>query len=802
MGNSDGLGTGSQNPKLSQSSSKPVNDKLTYRLFPTANQQPPVSAKTHQQQTLQRNTSFNKRRSASLDDSQRPHGVAKMPFARPGDAPVSRLQNVPANRVRVTKADPQDRTCTSNSHHSGTNADGPKAQAPKILLYKPRISEDAGHGRSSSAPEDMRAEVRARKPTGLAHMTNAALSSSAKVVRGLGGTWYNPHDSTIGGPSREDTQRRYDRRDPILEKPLPPPPRDPHSQTTLDPYHSRSQSTPLSPGPGSSFFTGARSDSVTELTPLVTPSSLDPNRKSYFPLSSDAQMRQLMGFSPIDDEQQEPARFHSRGKSQGMGASMTLPSSRYQRPVDTPAITIQTELMDKYATKKAHHGSPETLQPSYTPASSTGPVRPSLPSPTLSQASSRMVPAALRITSPKRSVSVNSTLDRRPLQLQASLRAANDMQFTQPSSNATTVRNDEIAATLAVLSELTAQTDALHARYASLREDRQMCLGTITQGLKEQRAGPDYVNTIFDQHMSLATVCSSMDICLAKLKAVARRKDTLVKTLTTQTTQTPNKASLPSINEHKPTHKPTPVPTSARSTPAMSSSHKMSLSTPSSLQHPKANKSHEANKFVQSEAMQRFRSKLDIDYDTDDSDAPRRINVKGAKAAKILGLAIEPNSNTETRSSESSVARPTQNLKANHSTTSLDRELFTRPPSPAPAPDRPLPARPSIRMKQRDHVPTPLPLRPIDKPAVEKLSHTAQHSVDDGTVSSRASSPAEERGAETPHEEYPAFDAKSPGMQTVHVYFPDSLSCTPSLHSSTFSEVGEDELLEYYGYLR
>jgi hypothetical protein len=106
-------------------------------------------------------------------------------------------------------------------------------------------------------------------------------------------------------------------------------------------------------------------------------------------------------------------------------------------------------------------------------------------------------------------------------------------------------------------------------------------------------------------------------------------------------------------------------------------------------------------------------------------------------------------------------------------------------------------------MKQRDHVPTPLPLRPIERSPVEKPSHTAQRSVDDSTVSSRASTPAEDRGAETPLEESPAFDAKSPGMQTVHVYFPDSLSIVaPSIHSSTFSEVGEDELLEYYGYLR
>jgi hypothetical protein len=798
MGHSDNLGTGNQNPKPSHSHSKPVNDKLTYRLFPTANQQPQVSPKTLQQQTLQRNASFNKRRSVSLDESSRPHGVARMPFSRPGDSPVPRLQNVPANRVKVTKPDAQDRTCTSpGNRRLPNNTDSPKAHAPKILVYKPRISEDAGHGRSSSAPDDMRPEVRARKPTGLAHMTNAALTSSAKAVRGLGGTWYNPHDSTIGGPIggpiRGDTQGQHDRRDPKLEKPLPLPPRDLDSQTAPDPYHNRSHSTPLSPGPRSAYHIGARSDSVTGITPLVTPSSMDPNRKSYFPLSADAQMRQLMGFSPVADGQNEPARFHSREKSRELGVPYTLPSSRYQRPVDIPTIKINTKPTDN-PTNRSQNGSPETLQPVLAPM-----VRPSLPSPTFSQAS--VVPAALRITSPKRSASVSSSFDRRPLPLQTRLRAANDPPPTQAPiaasaiTSAITPKAEDVANTLSVLSELTSQTDTLHARYASLREDRQTLLSTISHGLKEQKAGPDYVNTIFDQHMSLSTVCSSMDICLAKLKAVARRKDTLIQSLVKHT---PKKPLLPSIGEQK----PTPPPHSARSTPAMSSSHKMSLSTPSSLQPLKVSSSHTANSFGHPEAMRRFHTKLDIDYDTDDSDAPRRMNIKGAKAAKILGLSLEDNTNPDTRSSEISATRPVHTLKANHSTTSLDRDHFTRTPSPAPAPDRPLPARPSVRMKQREHVPAPLPLKPVEKSVVEKTSYTAPYSVNDSAVSSRASSPADERGAETPHEEYPAFDAKSPGMQTVHVYFPESMAGTPSLHSSTFSEVGEDELLAYYGYLR
>lgn len=233
MGNNDSFGTGSQNPK-------PATDKLTYRLFPTSNQHPHPSPKTLQQQTLHRNASFRKRRSVSLDDSSRPHGEARMPFARPSDAPAPRIQDVPANRMKASKADGQDRSCTSSNYGSFAKADSHQVQAPKVLSYKPKVSEDASHGRSSSAPDGMRAEMRTRKPTGLAHMTNAAISSSAKAVRGLGSTWYNPHDSTIGGPSRQDSQRRYNRPDPIQEKPLPPPP--PRDQT-LDPYHNRSHST-------------------------------------------------------------------------------------------------------------------------------------------------------------------------------------------------------------------------------------------------------------------------------------------------------------------------------------------------------------------------------------------------------------------------------------------------------------------------------------------------------------------------------------------------------------------------------
>lgn len=171
--------------------------------------------------------------------------------------------------------------------------------------------------------------------------------------------------------------------------------------------------------------------------------------------------------------------------------------------------------------------------------------------------------------------------------------------------------------------------------------------------------------------------------------------------------------------------------------------------------------------------------------------------MKGAKAAKILGLVVE---SPEIETPETSKTYPMDNSKLNLSTSSLDRDLFTRGPSPAP--DRPLPARPSVRKLKRDNAPAPLTLA---NTTTQPPAHAAQNSV--GTSagsSSRTSSPADDRGAETPQEEYsgPGGDAKSPGMQTVHVYFPDNKTYCSSIYSSTFSEVGEDELLEYYGYLR
>lgn len=768
---------------------KQANDKSTYRLFPTASRRPQASPRTIQQTTLTRAGSVNKRRSVSLDDSSRHHAIAAMPFARVGEATVPRIQPVPVNRMKVTKAQDHHKSCTPSLYyyHPHSPANCLEAQNQNVLPYKPRVSEDAGHGRSCSAPEgSIKGGMTERQPRARNPVATGALAGSSNQNNVAGGSWFDDKAGNGSNHKRyESRQEKSGKMPPKLEKPLPPPPpKDKESHILLEPSHGRSYSTPLSPSPRRGFNLTPRSDSVTELTPLVTPSSLDPNRKSYFPFSSDVQMRKLMGISPIEENRGGAAHTEPM-------PPLPIPSSRFSiTPASSgiPPVKISAAPRPRDANAAIDAESPKDVEE--IPSNSFGQKNLAPPSPTFSQASSRLKPAALRITSPKRSVSVNSGFDRRPLR--TDVHTTPSIQSAKPavqptSSNASTK-------VLASLSELIAQTDALHERYGKLRADRQELSSAISQGLREQQAGPEYVNTLLDQHMSLSTVCSSMDICLAKLKALNRKKDSLIKSLT-EAKIAPGPSAIAfearssSLNSTKPTRQ-------------LSSARKPTLPATCYQQPQSANLSNEnlpqtTPKSRSQQPAHQQKPTFDVEYDYSDSDTPRRMNIKGAKAAKILGLNIDPEPTTELQTLQPRTFLPTQTPKANLSTTSLDRDLFNKPPSPAP--DRPLPSRPSIRRKERAHVPAPLPLE-TTRPAAH---HAAQTSAGTSGLSSRASSPAEDRGAETPQEEHPNFDsAKSPSMQTVHVYFQDSPSHASSHYSSTFSEVGEDELLEYYGYLR
>jgi hypothetical protein len=391
-----------------------------------------------------------------------------------------------------------------------------------------------------------------------------------------------------------------------------------------------------------------------------------------------------------------------------------------------------------------------------------------------------MVPAALRITTPKRSAS-KSGVEGPPLASKAD------------ENQLAVAIEDDIEMTMSTWAELTQQTTTLHARYATLREDRQFILGAMTHSLREQRPGPDYVNTILDQQMSLTMCCSSMDICLAKLKAVARRKDTLAKTLATHALlNTPTWGLAEQQPALKTSPKASPPATSHISAPHPS----RSSSTQTHDMAPRL----ENTRYQNPSATQKFQSRVDSESDTDDGGAPRRMNLKGVKAARILGLNLD-GTIAEELPRVSSIRRPTHTLQTNLSTTSLDREQFTRTPIPTSNNAHntlPAPVSAPMHHNQSDW-------RSIDSPTIQTAFQPTGGCVDASTSSSRASSPVDECGAETPDVAYAAStfdDPKSPGMQTVHVYFePNSLSASLRA-STTISEAGEDELLEYYGCYR
>jgi hypothetical protein len=792
------MGSQHTSPNAAAPRPKLVTTEKSYRLFPTANQQPQISPRTLSKRTLKRTGSLLKRRSASLDEPLRAHRVARQPFSRPEDAPVPRLQPAPSTRGKFTKPSVQDRDASSHFRHPRARTDRLEPHDQQTRLYMPRVSEDGGHGRSSSAPDNMAIGQRVKKLTGLSHVTNASLSNSAKVAPSHGGTWYNARDSTVPTTShRESKKSKVAKPGPFTEKPLPPPPpKEAESRTYLDAVHQRSHSTPLSPGPRSQFYLAPRSDSATELTPLKMPSCLDPNRKSYFPLSADAQMRELMGIGPIED-----------GETSSVPPIPPMPilDSKFQKSAGLPTITVDTDVKST----EVNEISP-TSDPTGPASAAEDLQRPAMHSPTFSQASSRMMPAALRIVSPKRSVSARSASERPPLAPKA-----NENQLVQHPAKAIAIE-DDIEMAMSTWAELTAQTTTLHARYATLREDRQFILGAMTLTLREKRPGPDYANTMLDQQMSLTMCCSSMDICLAKLKAVDRRKDVLAKTLATHALlNTPTWG----LAEQQPALKTSP--TTSTSATSNKSAHQ---SASSSTQAHDAAPSRGSNKPQHLTVTQNIQSRFDSESDTDDGGAPRRMNLKGVKAARILGLNLDgtipeelprvsstrrPNHGTITEklSRVSSTRRPTHTLQTNLSTTSLDREQFTRAPIPSSNHNNnntlPLPSSAPIRHDQSDFAPS---WRSIDSPTIHNVSHTTQDYVDASTSSSRASSPVDERGAETPDVAYAAStfdDPKSPGMQTVHVYFPESTSLSASFRASaTLSEAGEDELLEYYGCYR
>ncbi|GIZ39607.1 hypothetical protein CKM354_000298600 [Cercospora kikuchii] len=87
-----------------------------------------------------------------------------------------------------------------------------------------------------------------------------------------------------------------------------------------------------------------------------------------------------------------------------------------------------------------------------------------------------------------------------------------------------------------ILKDMTQQCDALHARYASLRAERQKLSSGIIEKM-QQATNQEAMSALLNEQLSLAAISSSMDICFAKLKSLECRKEDAIAALIAQTTE-------------------------------------------------------------------------------------------------------------------------------------------------------------------------------------------------------------------------------------------------------------------------
>lgn len=240
---------------------------------------------------------------------------------------------------------------------------------------------------------------------------------------------------------------------------------------------------------------------------------------------------------------------------------------------------------------------------------------------------------------------------------------------------------------LKTLSDLALQTEALHTRYACLRSDRQKLSTSIVTALREQKAGPDYCNVLLDQHLCLAAINSSMDICFAKMKSLECRKEEAMaavlrverarkggamwharsaSSLRSDGRSTPDEAcrGLPNIASKLRKN-------SAREDEAAALvAHARDSSTGSESAAAAAAATTKRNTMILSPLED-----LPVEKQADDDEeelvepvASNRLRIKGAKAAKILGLIQDADDTSSTLGSPTGITLP-DDMPQQHSRT-------------------------------------------------------------------------------------------------------------------------------------
>ncbi|KAK5112126.1 hypothetical protein LTR62_004469 [Meristemomyces frigidus] len=353
------------------------------------------------------------------------------------------------------------------------------------------------------------------------------------------------------------------------------------------------------------------------------------------------------------------------------------------------------------------------------------------------------------------------------------------------------------------LRNLAVQTEALHARYSTLRSDRQKLSMSIVANLREQRAGPEYVTTMLDQHLALAATNSSMDICFAKLKSLDCRKEeamsVLLAQMETRRKMRPRSRNSPrSVNSE---HSSTPEVGSERSASRLSGDSRRPRSNVGSETGLQAEDA--TPKIAQEREAQRpaFREVPATDPDTrtknDSPSHPLDTKPQAQKttpsqqlvkpvAVSIMIRRATPKPSTANQKPPAGLwmntctkATAPPSLDLHHPSASTTPDLRISLPLRSPAPTSPLPRPPTA-------IPDPPP-----PPAGSRVERRTSHFRD-------ASSSADETEIATPLEDRAGKGVVGGGEAGTEISSPEKVASLGVQQG--VQVVVEDDLLDYYYY--
>ena len=444
---------------------------------------------------------------------------------------------------------------------------------------------------------------------------------------------------------------------------------------------------------------------TTQGSPVHTPPTLNAVQESYFPPSGDVQIRELDSAKTNNPQRKPvPLQAPNQIAERRMATKTSRPNIDKPMPrLPPPSSSFSVHIREVREAEKADREKTPTAilvvkSPPPAPADARSPSpamsldRPenkdgetSLQPPTTVRAMNRAPTPELGSRPPSPAVSLNGTsIDAKTLPI---------LPADMPRSPKPEVRSFKPSVPqsatldpLQTLQDLNKQCEALHARYSSLRSDRLRLSTGISVSLREQQPGPGYANTLLDQHLSLNAISSSMDICFAKLKSLDCRKEEAMATFLTQSRarsvaearksaslrphlKAPSQESLRSMSEilmepksltpemansAKLSSSPTITKTSPGSTtPKVGQEAKEEAKASPQLEqreHKDTNESTKRTTVIRASPEEERSPVSPILPDPPVSPAsaissleekPKRIRVKGIKAAKILGLVAQ-----------------------------------------------------------------------------------------------------------------------------------------------------------------